>query len=1030
MATAPAPTVHPHPSITTTSLVWWRGAVVGLLVAAYLAMSEIDRLVGQVLDDHGRTWTLIGLTSPATVFDNSGWTAQGFTNDQHHLYSWMVAYLLVDAVFIACYALILSWLLGWTFPVLALAALDVLEDIAIGAYGRPSGLPEWVASVVAGTSFVKWLAIGLVVAVVIRRLTDIGPSGVTWRAGLRRLRRALYIHRYSVLPLVPVVALGLVPGPNILDQLPDIQRQWVDGPLISGQAVAATLVLVVLAAGLFTLGRLRSQFALERATDPPTGPGGDVRPAPVLWIYGLGPALVVVGVALNGFADIQWTRLGPFVGVPLLVLALSAVMRARGSRGDRPPRRGLDPEDIPVITLTGDLLAVLILVVGGLALVRSFTAVVTLWSTAHRVTALVLLIVGTAGATSVWWLAIRVIDAVMTHTQWLSTQLTVGDPAAFDPALKKAALGSWLAVFLGLNLMPLAAARLGVIACILLALTSLSLLVGSCVVITQEGGAPDVLWRVGARSAPLSLLLAGALVLGSLWAGDGSIHGTRNLTDQNLPDRIDLTRAFTQWHEAPGCTITDGSVKLRPMFVLAAEGGGIRAAYWTSAALDRIVTHSPCATSSTLVSSGASGGAVGLTVARFAPPGKSSEQVTAMADPTALAAASIGLSVRDLLYSATGVPAPAWGSAAVSDRLRATGNDRWADRAALIEAVWQTESSALDTPFLTLDSASSAPTGQLVLNSTSVGTGCRMLVSQVDYPRTPSGTDCADGEQPVAGSVDLLGAYAPQSTSSGQQPTQHSTQHCVGPVASSTAAMFASRFPFVTPSGVIGPCGSSVPSTDALVDGGYVENTGIGTLVDLAPQWMSQVRDANTTQLRTAKKPEVIVPVLVYLDNGTGSDLRPPVHKATAEPLVPLTASGRAGTQQSDTPTLLQRAATLIAPTRLWDSDACDRPAVAGHPSPTREETAASTACEARLAAAATSVALVRPQSAFVIHESTRPSVTAPLGWTLSQDSIDSMEGALDTQASSPCAGTPTDLLCDRGYGSLADLYALLDTKR
>jgi hypothetical protein len=79
-------------------------------------------------------------------------------------------------------------------------------------------------------------------------------------------------------------------------------------------------------------------------------------------------------------------------------------------------------------------------------------------------------------------------------------------------------------------------------------------------------------------------------------------------------------------------------------------------------------------------------------------------------------------------------------------------------RAALIEAVWQTQATALDTTFLGPSGAEVQPTGELVLNSTSVGTGCRTLASQVAHRNAPAGTDCAKVGLPVAGSMDLFGA--------------------------------------------------------------------------------------------------------------------------------------------------------------------------------------------------------------------------------------------------------------------------------
>ena len=65
------------------------------------------------------------------------------------------------------------------------------------------------------------------------------------------------------------------------------------------------------------------------------------------------------------------------------------------------------------------------------------------------------------------------------------------------------------------------------------------------------------------------------------------------------------------------------------MLLYAAEVGGIRAAYWTVRGLQAIA-DTTCGERSALFSAGASGGSVGLTVARFSgtadrptPPGRS-----------------------------------------------------------------------------------------------------------------------------------------------------------------------------------------------------------------------------------------------------------------------------------------------------------------------------------------------------------------------------------------------------------------------
>ncbi len=992
---------------------WRQGAVVGALFAAYLAMAEINRLSADVPDDQGRPWPFTTLMGPSRLFDwsSEGWTAGGFTSDDGALYSWLVCYLLLDFVFIAAYGYLLLRWVGRTMPVWALLVVDVAENVAVLLYGRPTTTPgaTWVF---IALSAAKWTALVILVVDTARRLALDPARRAALMASLVRLRRALYLHRFSLLPLVPIAVLSLVSGPNLLDQLPDVQRQWPNSAQGRWQGAVAIVAIFGTSIGLMVLGRTRSEFARVRAGESPAENAH--RPRPNLLIYVIGPLLVLGGLVANRFEGILWWRSAIFVGVSLLIAAASFWLRKRRPSLHRPPVRGLDPEDVPTITQVGDVLAVSVIVIGGLALVRSFTAVVVLSAREGLdVGALFALLLGVAGATLGWWVGFALLD-LLTSGRWLGPRLTVGDPVAFGPPWQWGAAFFWLGAFVSFSLFPLFWAAMGVSASVLLGLAALSLMVGSFVVIAQEGGAPEVFWPLGFRAAPITLLLVGALVMAGRVGGDVDIHGTRNLASGAV-SRTDLATAFAAWADGPGCRVDAGAVTLRPMFLVAAEGGGIRAAYWTASALDRLVDEAPCAASSTLFSGGASGGAVGLTVTRFADPGESAEQVRAIADPTALSAAALGLLLRDTSYAATGVPAPARGNAAVEARLEATRNEHWADRAALMESVWQTQSAALDADFLAGPSATQRPSGQLVLTSTSVGTGCRLLVSQVAFASTPPGTDCLDTRQPVAGSVDLLSAYAPQP----QRTEDDGATHCVGPLTAATAAMMASRFPFVTPSGVIGPC-AGIEHPDQLVDGGYVENTGLGSIVDLADQWLPLVRRYNTDQIRTAPEPTLVVPVVLYLDNGTGSALRPPTIDVTSEALVPLVANRRAGKQQNDAGTLLQRAAAVVAVESLWDaggSGAVDEDAA-------RQE---------RASAAAEAVRRWRSHAAYVVHQSTFPAVSAPLGWTLSQDSIATMDRAIDAQAATRCStagGTTLDLPCARGFGSLADALALLPAAR
>ena len=169
----------------------------------------------------------------------------------------------------------------------------------------------------------------------------------------------------------------------------------------------------------------------------------------------------------------------------------------------------------------------------------------------------------------------------------------------------------------------------------------------------------------------------------------------------------------------------------------AAEGGGIRAAYWTSAAIDLVAdpassgsTRAVCR--SAMLSSGASGGSVGLSIASVRDPGTAADAVVAISGPEALGAAADGLIVRDGLYAATGVPLP-------SLRDPSTEGTDWSDRATLIEQAWSRAIPRLARPFLRPaaddpgDSTRRAwrfgPAGALVINSTSTTTSPRVVSS-------------------------------------------------------------------------------------------------------------------------------------------------------------------------------------------------------------------------------------------------------------------------------------------------------------
>ena len=318
----------------------------------------------------------------------------------------------------------------------------------------------------------------------------------------------------------------------------------------------------------------------------------------------------------------------------------------------------------------------------------------------------------------------------------------------------------------------------------------------------------------------------------------------------------------------------------------------------------------------------------------------------------------------------------------------------WLDRAGLMESAWE-RSSDLDGPFLPPDgSVSTAVTGSLILNSTRVADGCRMWVSQVALASGDQ-QSCDFSPTPAGHTVDLFAALG-----SGAAGVPSATDHCLGAVTAATGAMLASRFPFVTPSGVAGPCAGQ--PEQQLVDGGYVENSGLATIVDLAPVWLQEVQRRNAAALRTrAAQVDVIVPVVMYFDNGTGADLVANPPAPTAEILVPSTTDGRAKGALVDTPALLRNAARAIATQSLFD---------------------ASTGAPADLV---TQIDQWRPKPVVVVHQSTFPAVTAPLGWVLSQESMATMDRALAEQADPRTPEPSSPVLSITANGSLRDAIRL-----
>ncbi|MDQ6715998.1 MAG: hypothetical protein M3Z83_07805, partial [Actinomycetota bacterium] len=987
-----------------------------------------------------------------------GWSAAYPEPDAGHRTMWLVAYLGIDAVFIVIYGVIIARWLAASWPAMArllriLAVVDGLEDglaLVAGTVAAPAAAPlAWATGL---ASAAKWvLTLGVALFVVWKGFTPAGRAAVgTWRL-------AFYKQRFSILAVLPIAILSIPGGSDLLDQMPDVQRRWLRDGHGALHALFAVVAIILVTVGLLLMGRMRSSAVWRRT------PESVQAERPALLRLGLvAPGIVVVGMLwlwVRG-SGTPWAmpglnpaRTAVFLAVPIVVMLASWVIRhslaARGTpRGAGwfvPALHSVPTEEEKrAIVLAGDIIAVSAMLVAGLSFVRSFTSVVALgavglidWSWWGAVAWL-----AGVGVAILAWPICRWTFAVVTHEtegpvgeaeddlrRWfrgLSSMdrtrvlFTPSSPLPQNESLRLGALVVGVALFFVVGSFGWVGDFFGVIGTALLALLAASLVIGGSVVAVQDRLAPELFWFrwIRASSLPITTLLVVTVVWTSGMGSNIDVHGVRGLVSTSEPRsdpalRPSLLDAVGDWVTAGvGCghevTAAGQRYRLRPMLLLAAEGGGIRAAYWTAGSVDLLrgtaaagadgkvswATGNPeniCARA--LFGGGASGGAVGLAVARFSGTDSARARVVAMSGPNALASATTGLFVRDTAYAATGVPF--FGGPATP--ANTTTGPRWLDRGGLIEVSWE-RTSGLGTPFLpdVTDPAWRSATGALVLNSTRVADGCRMWVSQLRLATAGVG-DCDSPTMPSGHTTDLLASLSNGTAGRTMTPTDR----CLGPITAATGALLASRFPFVTPSGVLGPCAGQ--PEQQLVDGGYVENTGLATILDLAPTWLSEVQRRNAVALAgVAPVKEILVPVVVYLDNGTGGDLVKDAPSQTSEILVPSTTTGVAKAALLDAPALLTGAERAIAAASLFGAGAASPP-------------------DAELIS---QIDTWRGSAVVVVHQSTFPAVTAPLGWVLSGQSMETMDRALAQQARSTDTAGAVESVSTRG--TLADALRLV----
>ena len=302
------------------------------------------------------------------------------------------------------------------------------------------------------------------------------------------------------------------------------------------------------------------------------------------------------------------------------------------------------------------------------------------------------------------------------------------------------------------------------------------------------------------------LLLAALLSISNL----NDNHQVRRINNQAAFPAHDLRTAFNEWLDNRCDRNPDVPY---PVFIVSAEGGGLRTAYFTSLVLSAAQDRNPQFAHHVFAISGVSGGSVGGTVFaaltdKYIPP--KTERPCGFVNTTNMQDMTNKILGRDLL-------SPVLSGALYPDlvqRFLFWPVNRF-DRSRYLEdglaQGWQQATSTSEFSnkysfYQLSNNFKNKSTPALFLNTTQVETGQRVVISSLDLWKD---------NRPIENLSGLL-----------------SINHLkVNPpnLSLATAAFLSARFPVITPPGSLG----DHEYKSRYVDGGYFENSGTATLIDL-----------------------------------------------------------------------------------------------------------------------------------------------------------------------------------------------------
>ena len=296
-------------------------------------------------------------------------------------------------------------------------------------------------------------------------------------------------------------------------------------------------------------------------------------------------------------------------------------------------------------------------------------------------------------------------------------------------------------------------------------------------------------------------------LLFSLWNDN---HLIRVVPRQEVK-RADVLGSFQTWYDFVEKNYGAGT--MHPLYIVATEGGGIRAAYWTAIVLGALQDSNPNFAAHLFAISGVSGGSLGAVVfdALLAEPARGSLQENAhkILGQDFLSPALASMLYPDLIQRFVPFPIPyfdrgrslelgwekAWRDTMGNDRFAGSFVDLWKPG----PREWMPA---------------------LFLNGTSVEKGNRIITSNLRL--TNNFLDADDAAEKLASHN--LGA---------------TEAACHIPL--STAAHMSARFTFVSPAG-------RFPDGSHIVDGGYFENSAATTAYEIATRikdWCAFKKIAN-----------------------------------------------------------------------------------------------------------------------------------------------------------------------------------------